>query len=204
MYVNVNIMTSLSTNTQTQSEPMDVDVSPFAETSKSIDDMWSAEYADAINKVTNSPEEPNTLYKYMTEEQWNNAHWNKGEGQNLPYNCKNKYLQLNAGGKTKWQEDNLKQTINYTLRFYKVPATKELPDEIVKIGENWIMKMLETNIIGEDVWTPHRMCGEIIIGVLMPRQLKSFNINTDLGDKIPHLEQPKTSFEFRGIYGVRS
>ena len=160
-------MTSIATNTQTQSEPMDVDESPFAETSKSIDDMWSAEYADAINKVGDYPEEPNVLYKYMTEEQWNNAHWNKGEGQNFP-------------------------------------ATKELPDEIVKIGENWIMKMLETNIIGEDVWTPHRMCGEIIIGVLMPRQLNSFNINTDLGDKIPHLEQPKTSFEFRGIYGVRS
>ena len=84
-------MTSLATNTVINNfEPMDVDESPFAETSKSIDDMWSAEYANAISKVTNSPEEPNVLYKYMTKEQWNNAHWNKGEGQNLPYNCKNK------------------------------------------------------------------------------------------------------------------
>tara|TARA_B100001094_G_scaffold42764_1_gene37546 strand:+ start:349 stop:957 length:609 start_codon:yes stop_codon:yes gene_type:complete len=202
-------MTSLATNTQTpntqtQQEPMDVDESPFATVLISIDDLWTAEYADAINKITTSPEEPNTLYKYMTEKQWNNAHWNEGDGQNLPYNCKNKYLQLNAGGKTKWQEDNLKQTINYTLRFYKIPATKELPDEIIKIGENWIMKLIDDSLETEDVWMPHRICGEIIIGVLMPRQLKSFNINTDLGDKIQHLEQPKTSFEFRGIYGVRS
>jgi len=201
MYVNVNIMTSLATNTQTQSEPMDVDESPFATT---ISSTWNRQLATAYNNIGDYPEKENTVYKFMTKEQWNGAYWNIGEGQNLPYNCKNKYLQLNVGGKTKWQEDNLKQTINYTLRFYNIPATKELPDEIIKIGENWIMKLVDDDSATENVWIPHRMCGAIIIGVLMPRQLKSFNINTDLGDKIPHLEQPKTSFEFRGIYGVRS
>ena len=141
----------------------------------------------------------------MTEQQWNNAHWNEGDGQNLPYNCKNKYLQLNAGGKTKWQLDEMKNaSIDYTLRFYKVHATKELPDEIIKIGENWIMKLTDDSLETDDVWMPHRICGEVIIGVLMPSTLTSFNINQDLGDKIQHLEQPKTSFEFRGIYGVRS
>ena len=196
-------MTSITTNTQTQPEPMDVDESPFAPVS--IDGLWTAEYADAINKLTASPEEPNVLYKFMTEKQWNNAHWNKGDGENLPYNCKNKYLQINGGGKTKWQEDEMKNAnIDYTLRFYKVPATKELPDEIIKIGENWIMKLTDDSLDTDDVWMPHRICGEVIIGVLMPSTLTSFNINQDLGDKIQHLEQPKTSFEFRGIYGVRS
>ena len=196
-------MTSITTNTQTQSQPMDVDESPFA--TVTINGLWTAEYADAINKLTTSPEEPNMLYKYMTEEQWNNAHWNKGSGENLPYNCKNKYLQINGGGKTKWQEDEMKNaSIDYTLRFYKVPATKELPDEIIRIGENWIMKLVDDDLATEDVWMPHRICGEVIIGVLMPSTLRSFNINQDLGDKIQHLEQPKTSFEFRGIYGVRS
>ena len=196
-------MTSITTNTQTQSQPMDVDESPFA--TVTINGLWTAEYADAINKLTTSPEEPNMLYKYMTEEQWNNAHWNKGSGENLPYNCKNKYLQINGGGKTKWQEDEMKNaSIDYTLRFYKVPATKELPGELIKIGENWIMKLVDDDLATEDVWMPHRICGEVIIGVLMPSTLRSFNINQDLGDKIPHLEQPKTSFEFRGIYGVRS
>ena len=196
-------MTSITTNTQTQSQPMDVDESPFA--TVTINGLWTAEYADAINKLTTSPEEPNMLYKYMTEEQWNNAHWNKGNGENLPYNCKNKYLQINGGGKTKWQEDEMKNaSIDYTLRFYKVPATKELPGELIKIGENWIMKLTDDSLETEDVWMPHRICGEVIIGVLMPSTLRSFNINQDLGDKIQHLEQPKTSFEFRGIYGVRS
>ena len=196
-------MTSITTNTQTQSEPMDVDESPFA--TAAIDGLWTAEYADAINKLTASPEEPNVLYKFMTEKQWNNAHWNKGDGENLPYNCKNKYLQINGGGKTKWQEDEMKNaSIDYTLRFYKIPATKELPDEIIKIGENWIMKAVDDYLATENVWMPHRICGEVIIGVLMPSTLTSFNINQDLGDKIQHLEQPKTSFEFRGIYGVRS
>ena len=54
-------MTSITTNTQTQPEPMDVDESPFAPVS--INGLWTAEYADAINKLTASPEEPNTLYR---------------------------------------------------------------------------------------------------------------------------------------------
>ena len=182
---------------------MDIDESPFAETSiSSFDGLWTAEYADAINKVTNSPEEPNTLYKYMTEEQWNNAHWNKGEGQNLPYNCKNKYLQLNAGGKTKWQDDELKKTYRYDLKFYKIRADQPLPDENRRIGGEWIMKLLDDSLDTEDVWIPHRVCGDVIIGVLAPRNYE-FSIDK-LGDRIPHFETPNLSFEYRGIYGVQS
>lgn len=189
-----------------ESEPMDIDESPFAEEGKTIDDMWTWEYMEAINRVNDSPESPNTIYKYMTEKQWDNAHWNKGEGQNLPYNCKNKYLRINAGGKKKWQEDELKKTYKYELKFYKISARDALPDENKTIGGDWIMKRLDECLYGverkEEVWIPHRVCGEVIIGVLAPENYE-FSIDK-LGDRIPHFETPNLSFEYRGIYGVQS
>lgn len=187
-----------------ESEPMDIDdsISPFAQEGKTIDDMWSEESMKAFNRVNDEPELPNTIYKYMTEKQWNNAHWNKGEGQNLPYNCKNKYLRINAGGKKKWQEDELEKTYNYTLKFYKIRADQPLPDENRSIGGEWIMKLLDDSLDTENVWIPHRVCGDVIIGVLAPENYE-FSIDK-LGDRIPHFETPKLSFEYRGIYGVQS
>ena len=189
-----------------ESEPMDIDESPFAEEGKTIDDIWTWEYMEAINRVNDDPESPNTIYKYMTEKQWDNAHWNKGEGQNLPYNCKNKYLRINAGGKKKWQDDELKKTYKYELKFYKISARDALPDENKTIGEDWIMKRLDECLYGverkEEVWIPHRVCGEVIIGVLAP---ENYEFSFDkLGDRIPHFETPNLSFEYRGIYGVQS
>lgn len=188
-----------------ESEPMDIDESPFAEEGKTIDDMWTGEYMIDFNKINDSPESPNTIYKYMTEKQWNKAHWNKGEGQNLPYNCKNKYLRINAGGKKKWQEDELKKTYKYELKFYKISARDALPDENKTIGGDWIMKRLDECLYGverkEEVWIPHRVCGDVIIGVLAPENYE-FSIDK-LGDRIPHFETPNLSFEYRGIYGVQ-
>jgi len=192
---------------QDESEPMDIDESPFAEEGKTIDDIWSWEYMEAINRVNDEPESPNTIYKYMTEKQWDNAHWNQGEGQNLPYDCKNKYLRINAGGKKKWQEDELEKTYKYDLKFYKIRADQPLPDENKSIGEDWIMKRLDENTFygaskNEELWIPHRVCGDVIIGVLAPENYQ-FSINK-LGDRIPHFETPNLSFEYRGIYGVQS
>ena len=189
-----------------ESEPMDIDEPPFAEEGKTIDDIWTWEYMEAINRVNDDPESPNTIYKYMTEKQWDNAHWNKGEGQNLPYNCKNKYFRINAGGKKKWQEDELKKTYKYELKFYKISARDALPDENKTIGGDWIMKRLDECLYGverkEEVWIPHRVCGEVIIGVLAP---ENYEFSFDkLGDRIPHFETPNLSFEYRGIYGVQS
>ena len=192
---------------QDESEPMDIDESPFAEEGKTIDDMWSWEYMEAINRVNDDPESPNTIYKYMSEKQWDNAHWNKGEGQNLPYDCKNKYLQIKGGGKKKWQEDELEKTYRYDLKFYKIRADQPLPDENRRIGGEWIMKYdgVHPSINGrstEDVWIPHRVCGDVIIGVLAP---ENYEFSFDkLGDRIPHFETPNLSFEYRGIYGVQS
>jgi hypothetical protein len=187
---------------QDESEPMDIDESPFAEEGKTIDDIWSWEYMEAINRVNDEPDSPNTIYKYMTEKQWDNAHWNQGEGQNLPYDCKNKYLRINAGGKKKWQEDELEKTYKYDLKFYKISSRDALPGENKTIGGDWIMKLLDDSLDAEDVWIPHRVCGEVIIGVLAPENYE-FSINK-LGDRIPHFETPNLSFEYRGIYGVQS
>lgn len=165
---------------------------------------WTREIAEAQNKINTHSQDKNTVHKFMTEEEWNNAHWNNGEGTNLPYNCENKYLQLNGGGKQQWLNDNIFNTsFKYTLQFVKVPSWCELPDEIIKMGETWIMKEDPTkNTKNEELWIPHRMCGDIIIGVMMPENTKF--VFGNLGDKINHIEQPKTSFEYRGIYGFRS
>jgi len=165
-------------------------------------DKWTREITEAQAKINTHLQEENTIHKFMTKEEWNNAHWNEGEGDNLPYNCKNEYLQLNSGGKHKWMNDNILNTsFKYTLQFYKVPAAKELPGEIITIGENWIMKLSPTNTY-KDVYLPHRTCGDVIIGVMMPENTE-FDFNK-LGDKITHFEQPKTSFEYRGIYGFQA
>ncbi len=189
-----------------ESEPMDIDESPFAEEGKTIDAIWTSEHMEALNRINNEPDEPNTIYKYMTEKQWENAHWNQGEGQNLPYDCKNKYLQIHAGGKKKWQEDELKKTYRYDLKFYKISARDALPDENKTIGGDWIMERLDECLYGvernEEIWIPHRVCGDVIIGVLAPRNYE-FSIDK-LGDRISHFETPNLSFEYRGIYGVQS
>ena len=165
---------------------------------------WTREIAEAQAKINTHSQEENTVHTFMTEEEWNNAHWNNGEGKNLPCNCKNKYLQLNGGGKHKWLNDNMFNTsFKYTLQFVKVPSWCELPDEIIKIGETWIMKHdPNSDTKDEELWIPHRICGDIIIGVMMPENTK-FEFHK-LGDKITHFEQPKTSFEYRGIYGFQA
>ena len=58
---------------------------------------WTREITEAQAKINTHLQEENTIHKFMTKEEWNNAHWNEGEGDNLPYNCKNEYLQLNSG-----------------------------------------------------------------------------------------------------------
>jgi len=172
---------------------------------------WNEERAVAHGNIRDHPEEENTVYKFMTEEQWINAHWNKGEGHNLPYNCKNKYLQLNKSlskGKQQWLKDTLADTIiKYDLIFCRVSSIQKLADEDATIGKNWIMKKNPDLVVppnhNKDIWIPHRICGTVIIGVMIPRGYKDFTLK-QLGDKIAHFVQPKTSFEYRGIYGCRT
>jgi hypothetical protein len=174
---------------------------------------WHKEIALARNNIRDHPEEENTVYKFMTEEEWNNAHWNEGEGLNLPYNCKNKYLQLTnttPKGKLLWLQDTLTNiNIKYNLKFCRVPSTHTLPDEIPEYGVDWIMEEDPDLVVPpnhhEIPWIPHRICGAVIIGVMVPEgyDFDDFNLRK-LGDKITHFEQPKTSFEYRGIYGVQT
>ena len=192
-------MTSTVTN-MTEHEPMDIDHSPFANTNNFL---WTREHIEALNEINNSPEEENTVHQYMTEEQWNKAHWNEGEGENLPYNCLNKYLQLNGGGKKQWNKERLANAkYNYTLSFFEIAENKALPDEDKTIGRDWIMKLDNNRSdMQEPLYLPCRKCGSVYIGVLMPENTE-FTLDM-LGDRILHLEQPRTSFEYRGIYGVK-
>ena len=100
-------------------------------------------------------------------------------------------MRINAGGKTKWQEDELEKTYRYDLKFYKIRADQPLPDENRRIGDDWIMKLLDDSLDTEDVWIPHRVCGDVIIGVLAPENYE-FSIDK-LGDRIPHFETPNLS-----------
>ena len=138
----------------------------------------------------------------MTEEQWNKAHWNEGEGENLPYNCLNKYLQLNGGGKKQWnKERSANAEFNYTLRF-EIAENKALPDEDKTIGKDWLMKF-DNNRSGmqEPLLCSYRKCGSVYIGVLASPENTDFSFDM-FGDRINNIEQPKHS-EYRGIYGVK-
>jgi len=158
--------------------------------------VWdNPKMAEAIRDMTEKPEEENTAYKFMTEEEWNNAKWNQGEGVNLPMKIKNKYLV--ADGKQQFVRDSIKDVeIKLNLKFYEIPSQYKLPDEEIIIGDNWIMKEVE------DRYEPHRICGTVIIGILAPEDvtvecvaLPYFHIGNRLNIGIP-----KTSFEHRGIY----
>lgn len=169
---------------------------------------WNVERAEAFVNINNKPEEPNTIYKYMTENEWSNAHWNKGSGKNLPIDCKNKYLQLNGGGKKQYNKEHSE----YELKFYEVPSDYRLPDEEIDLGNTWIMKE-NPAIVAEwrGKYTEHRICGSVIVGVMIPKDMikPDFQFNDPmrkgkhyLGKKID-IPQPKTHFEYRGIYELK-
>jgi hypothetical protein len=193
-------MTSTVNNNMTENVTMDIDNFLCGDTNNQL---WSREHIEAVNKINKNPDEGNSIYKYMTEEQWNNAHWNNGEGENLPYNCQNKYLQLNGGGKKQWNEERLSNAkLNYTLSFFEIAENKALPDEDTTIGIDWLMKQdNKRSNAQEPLYLPCRRCGSVYIGVMHPENIEfAFDM---LGDRINNFEQPQTSFEYRGIYGIR-
>ena len=118
-------------------------------------------------------------------------------------NCQNKYLQLNGGGKKQWNEERLSNAkLNYTLSFFEIAENKALPDEDTTIGIDWLMKQdNKRSNAQEPLYLPCRRCGSVYIGVMHPENIEfAFDM---LGDRINNFEQPQTSFEYRGIYGIR-